>query len=131
MLPVREYLLIRDYPGNVQGSSPSDRAHQQPDVGPGPITIGDFPEEDIRPMRRRKRTGAFREFERAIAQALSLGIGLKEISQAAADTATRIAVREKTATCMAPPAGSASPIAPCRCAAPPPPARWRTDQAAE
>ena len=64
-------------------------------VGPGPITIGDLPEEEHPIDAPSKEDWRVPQFEDAIAQALSLGIRLREISQAAADTATRIALREE------------------------------------
>jgi DNA-binding NtrC family response regulator len=64
-------------------------------VGPGPITIGDLPDDEHPAYAPAKENWRVPEFERSIAQALSLGVGLKEISQAAADAATRIALQEE------------------------------------
>jgi transcriptional regulator with GAF, ATPase, and Fis domain len=94
-LPVREYLLDRTYPGNVRDLRQLIARVSSRYVGPGPITVGDLP-EDERPVGVPvKEDWRVPEFERAISQALSLGVGLREISQAAADTATRIAVLEE------------------------------------
>jgi transcriptional regulator with GAF, ATPase, and Fis domain len=93
-LPVREYLLSRHYPGNVRDLRQLIARISSRHVGPGPITIGDLPDDEHPESAPSKETWCVPEFERSIAQALSLGIGLKEISQAAADAATRIAIRE-------------------------------------
>jgi DNA-binding NtrC family response regulator len=93
--PVREYLLNRPYPGNIRDLRQLIARVSSRYVGPGPITVGDLP-EDERPVGvPAKEDWRVPEFERAISQALSLGVGLREISQAAADTATRIAVLEE------------------------------------
>lgn len=90
--PVREYLLSRSYPGNVRDLRQLMARISSRHVGPGPITVGDIPADE------RPHVGAARgdwrdgDFERAVRQALAMGVGLKEISQAAADTAMRIAV---------------------------------------
>ena len=94
-LPVREYLLRRAYPGNIRDLRQLIARICSRHVGPGPITIGDLP-DDEHPIDMPSRDDwRVPEFERSIAHALSLGVGLKEISQAAAETATRIAVEEE------------------------------------
>jgi transcriptional regulator with GAF, ATPase, and Fis domain len=94
-LPVREYLLNRAYPGNVRDLRQLIARISSRHVGPGPITIGDLPDDEHPANAPAKESWRAPEFERSIAQALSLGIGLKEISQAAAETATRIAMQEE------------------------------------
>jgi transcriptional regulator with GAF, ATPase, and Fis domain len=94
-LPVREYLLNRAYPGNVRDLRQLIARISSRHVGPGPITIGDLPDDEHPANTPEKESWRVPEFERSIAQALSLGIGLKEISQAAAETATRIAMHEE------------------------------------
>jgi transcriptional regulator with GAF, ATPase, and Fis domain len=94
-LPVREYLLGRAYPGNVRDLRQLIARISSRHVGPGPITVGDLPDDEHPAGAPAKENWRVPEFERSIAQALSLGVGLKEISQAAADAATRIAVREE------------------------------------
>jgi transcriptional regulator with GAF, ATPase, and Fis domain len=94
-VPVREYLLSRPYPGNVRDLRQLIARVSSRHVGPGPITVGDLPDDEHPADAPAKENWRVPEFERAIAQALSLGIGLKEISQAAADAATRIALREE------------------------------------
>ena len=90
--PVREYLLSRAYPGNVRDLRQLIARISSRHVGPGPITVGDIPTDERPesvPTRDSWRDG---DFERSVRQALAMGVGLKEISQAAADTAMRIAV---------------------------------------
>ncbi|MEP9379143.1 sigma 54-interacting transcriptional regulator [Aquabacter sp. CN5-332] len=90
---VTEHLLTRTYPGNVRDLRQLMARISSRHVGPGPITVGSLP-----PDERESGAGSaavWREagFEGAIEQAVSLGVGLKEISQLAADTAMRIAIR--------------------------------------
>ena len=94
-LPVREYLLNRAYPGNVRDLRQLIARISSRHVGPGPITIGDLPDDEHPANAPEKASWRVPEFERSIAQALSLGVGLKEIGQAAAETATRIAMQEE------------------------------------
>ena len=90
--PVREYLLTRDYPGNVRDLRRVVASLHRRHAGPGPITVGDVPEEE-RPAAAaasdRWRDGGF---EGAIGHAIELGVGLREIGHAAAETAIRLAL---------------------------------------
>ncbi len=90
--PVRDYLLKRDYPGNVRDLRQLVARIAYRHVGPGPITIGDIPEKERPGEEVVLADWRSKEFESAIRYALALGAGLKEISQAATDTALRIAV---------------------------------------
>lgn len=89
----RDYLLHREYKGNIRELRQlMDRiAHAH--AGEGAIMAGDIPEED------RPRDGELSqawpdvEFERSIANALATGVTLKEITQAAADTLIRLAIQ--------------------------------------
>jgi len=93
--PVREYLLNRDYPGNVRDLRQLMQRIANRHVGPGPITAGDIPEDDRPPAGEQPRLWPGEHLEKAISQALALGAGLKEISHATADTAIRIAVQSE------------------------------------
>ena len=88
---VRDYLLTRDYPGNVRDLRALALQLGHRHVGSGPITVGDLPEEE-RPgpddLARDWRNEGFRG---AIRHALTAGVGMKEISAAAADTAVDVA----------------------------------------
>jgi DNA-binding NtrC family response regulator len=98
---VTEHLLTRAYPGNVRDLRQLMARISSRHVGPGPITVGSLPQDE-----RASEAGLsaiWREagFEGAIGQAVSLGIGLKEISQVAADTAMRIAMRRENGNLQA------------------------------
>jgi transcriptional regulator with GAF, ATPase, and Fis domain len=89
---VRDYLLSRDYPGNVRDLRRVVTRLLHRHTGPGPITIGDVPEEE-RPSGDCALAG-WRDtaFEGAIRHALQMGVGLKEIGQVATDTAVQLAI---------------------------------------
>ncbi len=89
---VREYLLARDYPGNVRDLRRVVTRLLHRHTGPGPITAGDVP-EDERPSAPCATSGwPDITFDTAIRRAVQLGIGLKEIGQAATDTAVDAAI---------------------------------------
>jgi len=91
---VRDYLVTRDYPGNVRDLRQCIARIMSRHVGPGPITPGDVPPEE------RPHHGAGRDawrsasFEGCIRLAMGMGIGLKEIGRIAEDTAVGIAIAE-------------------------------------
>lgn len=91
--PVRDFLTRRDYPGNIRDLRHLVTCMSHRHVGPGPITLGDIPEDE-----RGHRAGSdWRDcgFEQSIRMALVLGTGLREITNAAADTAIRVAVLDE------------------------------------
>jgi transcriptional regulator with GAF, ATPase, and Fis domain len=93
--PVRQYLLTRDYPGNVRDLRRVVARLRHRHVGPGPITIGDVPAEE-RPADGSSLQGWLDgSFENAIRHAIDLGVGLREIGQAAAETAIKVAVEQE------------------------------------
>jgi transcriptional regulator with GAF, ATPase, and Fis domain len=86
---VREYLLTRSYPGNVRDLRQTVARIWHRHCGLGPLTIGDVPPEE------RLHGGATwpdQGFTDAVRHALDLGVSLPAISQAAADTAMRLAL---------------------------------------
>lgn len=94
---VRDLLVGRDYPGNVRDLRQLVERIAQRHTGPGPVSVGDVPEED-RPVvtgpaepvtQAAWHAGAF---EGAIRHALSQGADLKEITRAAGETAIAVAV---------------------------------------
>lgn len=92
---VREYLLRRQWPGNVRELRQLVLRIQARHVGAGPITLGDLPREEwltTQPQAQDWRNG---DFERAIQQAVCMGVGLRELSQHATETAVRMVVREE------------------------------------
>ena len=90
---VTELLLTRDYPGNVRDLRHLVTRLWQRHSGPGPITVGDLPEQE-RPVTTAPAWPG-REFEHAIAHAVELGIGLKEIGQCAGELAVRLALERE------------------------------------
>ena len=92
---VRDLLLKRDYPGNVRDLRQLIVRISHRHVGTGLITIGDIPEEERPTNESFPSDWRDTHFESAIRQALALRVGLKDISNAATDTAIRIAVEEE------------------------------------
>lgn len=93
--PVREFLLMREYPGNVRDLRQLVTRIMNRHVGPGPITVGDITEEERPAPDQQSADWRDTSFERAIRRALSLGIGLKEIGSATTETAIRVAVGDE------------------------------------
>ncbi|HTD16136.1 MAG TPA: sigma 54-interacting transcriptional regulator [Chthoniobacterales bacterium] len=93
---VREYLLLREYPGNVRELRQLIHRVAWRHVGDGLITVGDLPEEELRPactqMQQDWRDG---ELQRAVRRALLQGLGLRELTAQAAETAIQIALQEE------------------------------------
>jgi transcriptional regulator with GAF, ATPase, and Fis domain len=87
---VREYLVQRDYPGNVRDLRQLITRISYRHVGSGPITVGDIPAEERPHAELPSRQWCDGAFGMAIRRAITLGASLKEISQAATDTAIRI-----------------------------------------
>lgn len=93
--PVREYLLTREYPGNVRDLKQLVTRISHRYVGSGQLTIGDIPPED-RPEAGITLNGwPDAAFEQSIRRALALGLKLKDIGSRAQDLAIRIAVDEE------------------------------------
>lgn len=93
--PVRQYLLQRDYPGNIRELKQLAVRLGSRHVGPGPITLGSIP-EDERPAESSEQEDWYdAHFEQAIRHALALGVGLKEINRIANETAIRVALRDE------------------------------------
>jgi transcriptional regulator with GAF, ATPase, and Fis domain len=91
---VREYLLRRDYPGNVRELWQVIARMIDRHVGCGPITVGDIPEDD-RPREGQSNDWSDEAFERSIHHALLRGAKLKEIGRGAEEAAVRIALSEE------------------------------------
>lgn len=91
--PMTEYLMHRDYPGNVRDLRQLVARIATKYVGHGPVGVGDLP-RDERPhvtWMENKRTELFDE---AVKRALAVGMGLKEITKEASETAIRLALGE-------------------------------------
>ena len=92
--PVQEYLLRRQYPGNVRDLKQVVARMLCRYAGQGAITVGCIPPDD-RPTRIESWDAwCDAGFERAIRVALARGVGLKTISRESEKTAIRIAVDE-------------------------------------
>ncbi|NHZ66442.1 sigma-54-dependent transcriptional regulator [Massilia genomosp. 1] len=91
---VREYLLLREYPGNVRELRQTVARLWCRHSGPGPITIGDLA-PDERPARGVPASWPDVRFESAIRAAIDLRIGLARISQAAADIAIQLVLEQE------------------------------------
>lgn len=92
--PVQEYLLRREYPGNVRDLKQVIARMICRHAGKGAITVGCIPPDD-RPLwaegwQEWRDTG----FERAIRVALNRGVGLKAISRNTEETAFRIVLEQ-------------------------------------
>jgi transcriptional regulator with GAF, ATPase, and Fis domain len=93
--PVRDYLVNRAYPGNVRDLGQLVTRIASRHVGPGPITLGDIPDDErpldvATPLHWRDA-----DFAQGIRQALTCGAKLKEISHAATEIAIRCAVHDE------------------------------------
>jgi transcriptional regulator with GAF, ATPase, and Fis domain len=93
--PVRDYLINRAYPGNVRDLRQLVTRIASRHVGPGPITLGEIPDDERPRDVAAPRQWRDAEFAEGIRQALSSGAKLKEISHAAAETAIRLAVHDE------------------------------------
>jgi transcriptional regulator with GAF, ATPase, and Fis domain len=90
---VEQYLLTRAYDGNVRDLRQLVARISSRHTGPGPVTVGELPESERPEEDVANASWRGLEFEATIGRAVAMGVGLKEISQAAADTAARLALR--------------------------------------
>ncbi|HEV2146183.1 MAG TPA: sigma 54-interacting transcriptional regulator [Longimicrobiaceae bacterium] len=89
---VRELLVRRAYPGNVRDLRQLAARVAYRHVGPGPVTVGDIPDDERPPAEADAEDWRDGDFDTAIRRALALGMGLKEIGRLASEAAIRIAV---------------------------------------
>ena len=92
---VREYLLLRDYPGNVRDLRRIVASLHLRHAGSGPITIGDVPEEERPATDSRAPAGATAPSRPRSATRSRWGSSLKEISHAASETAIKLALERE------------------------------------
>jgi transcriptional regulator with GAF, ATPase, and Fis domain len=92
---VQEFLVNREYPGNIRELRQIVSRMVYRHVGSGPITPGYIPEDQRPEPGRNGLSWRDEEFERAIRRAVSMGATLREIGRFAEDTAVRIAVAEE------------------------------------
>jgi len=91
---VRDFLVSREYPGNARDLRHLVTRIKFRHVGPGPITLGDVPEEE---RVHAERAGDWRDerFDASIRLALASGVTLRQLGSAAADAAIRIAIADE------------------------------------
>ncbi len=92
---VTDYLLNREYPGNIRELRQLIHRIAHRHAGPGHITAGDIPVDDRPASGEIHRAWPDGDLERSISNALATGASLKEITQATAETAIRIAVQSE------------------------------------
>jgi len=91
---VRDYLLLRDYPGNVRDLRQIVWRIMDRYTGVGPITIGQLPEEDRLPIEMSSAwQGA--ELDQLTRRALSAGATLKDIRATIEDAIIRLAIDDE------------------------------------
>ena len=91
--PVLQLLIARAYPGNVRDLRHLVLRITARHVGPGPITVGDLPDEE-RPAGSSDSTWPDASFDQAIRRAVGHGATLREITAAAGEAAIRCAIQE-------------------------------------
>ena len=92
---VEEFLRAREYRGNVRELRQLTQRMAKAHVGPGPLDIGDIPEEERCGMYVVLDSGtADADFEQPIRRALAAGKTLQQLKELAADVAMDIALRE-------------------------------------
>lgn len=92
---VRDFLLTREYPGNIRDLKQLIARMCCRHVGAGPVTAGNIPDDD-RPTAV-LLSGEWRDagFDCSIRKALALGRGLKDIGREAEEAAERIALEDE------------------------------------
>jgi transcriptional regulator with GAF, ATPase, and Fis domain len=88
------FLSRREYPGNVRELRHVVARIVLRHVGPGPITLADTPSDERLSGELHMLDWRDESFEAAIRRALAQGLGLREITEGAAEAAVRIAVEE-------------------------------------
>jgi transcriptional regulator with GAF, ATPase, and Fis domain len=90
---VREYLLRREYPGNVRDLRQVISRILCRHLGPGPVTAGAIPEDERPAIPAPKNHWCDEAFEHVIQRAVNMGASLKAIGTAAEDVAVQIAMK--------------------------------------
>ena len=92
---VREFLIARDYPGNVRDLRRIVLSLYARHAGPGPITIGAVPASERPSPSSDCDPWSEPGFLLAIQRAISRGVGLKEIGRAATGAAIRVVLDQE------------------------------------
>lgn len=94
---VADYLMSRDYPGNVRDLRQLVRRLGDRHIGKGGIGIGDIEPTELPDLDcddARDASSARPALEAGVAAALQAGLGLKEIGRMAQDMAIRLAIAD-------------------------------------
>jgi transcriptional regulator with GAF, ATPase, and Fis domain len=89
---VCEYLLRREYPGNVRELRQVVETLRARHANQGVVTVGALRCQE-RALNPASKSWRDEHFEAAIRRAMEMGVKLKELSQVAADTAVKVAVQ--------------------------------------
>jgi transcriptional regulator with GAF, ATPase, and Fis domain len=89
---VRHFLVNREYAGNIRELRQLVERIAHRHASPGPITLGDIPEEDRPSDDTSPHAWPDDRLERSIADAIAMGASLREITTATTSAAIRIAV---------------------------------------
>jgi len=92
---VRAYLVNREYPGNVRELRQLIHRIAHRHVGPGPLTAGDIPPDDRPASDELPSSWPDERLDCVIEDAITRGIGLKEISHATTEAAIRLALHSE------------------------------------
>lgn len=93
---VRDYLLTRDYPGNIRELRHLVTRMLSRHVGDGPLTVGDVPpEERIADTDGLRRPWQDSHFQDGIRRALAMGVGLRGINNLTAELAIQTALDDE------------------------------------
>jgi transcriptional regulator with GAF, ATPase, and Fis domain len=90
---VSAWLQARDYPGNIRDLRQLVLRIGARHVGDSPIGLADIPEDERPGTPPPALPWPDLDFEEAIARAVSLGLGLREISRTASELAVQAAIR--------------------------------------
>ena len=89
---VTDFLVRREYPGNIRELRFLMARIAARHIGRGPITVGSLPEAERPAAERRPDTWWQGPFEEAVGNAVSMSVGLREIGRVAQQTAVSVAV---------------------------------------
>jgi transcriptional regulator with GAF, ATPase, and Fis domain len=89
---VTDFLLRREYPGNIRELRFLVARIAARHIGQGPITVGSLPEAERPVGERDSATWWQGSFEEAVGNAVTMGVGLREIGRVAQQTAVAVAV---------------------------------------
>jgi len=89
---VYDFLLLRDYPGNVRELQQLINRIANKHLGEGPITIGDIPRSDWPDFARLGPTLQGHDLEAGVKGLLYQGLGLKEIKDQVTEIAKKVAI---------------------------------------